>query len=113
MKCIQQQGVRYILNPENYDMALNDFNKAIEINSDYAMALCNRAAIYHLQEHYTGALADLEQAVKLQANNATALLNRGITREMLRDVDGVCQDWQKAYQLGMEKANEYYINNCE
>ena len=39
------------------------------------MALCNRAAIYHLQKHYTGALADLEQA--------------------------------------MEKANEFYINNCE
>ena len=77
------------------------------------MALCNRAAIYHLQKHYTGALADLEQAVKLQANNATALLNRGIAREMLRDVDGACQDWKKAYELGMEKANEFYINNCE
>ena len=51
---------------ENFDMALKDFKKAIEINSDYAMALCNRAAIYHLQEHYTGALADLEKAVKLQ-----------------------------------------------
>jgi tetratricopeptide (TPR) repeat protein len=94
-------------------MALKDFKKAIEINSDYSMALCNTAAIYHLQEHYTGALADLEKAVKLQPYNATALLNRGITREMLRDVDGACQDWQKAYQLGMEKANEYYINNCE
>ncbi|MDB2651816.1 hypothetical protein N9Y26_00755 [bacterium] len=42
-----------------------------------------------------------------------ALLNRGITREMLRDVDGACQDWQKAYDLGLEKGNEYYINNCE
>jgi len=77
------------------------------------MALCNRAAIYHLQENYTAALVDLEQALKLQPSNATALLNRGITREMLRDVDGACKDWQKAYKLGMEKANEYYINNCE
>ena len=59
---------------ENYDMALKDFKKAIEINSNYAMALCNRAAIYHLQEHYTGALVDLEQAVQIQPNNATALL---------------------------------------
>ena len=76
-------------------MALKDFKKAIEINSDYAMALCNRAAIYHLQEHYTGALADLEQAVQLQANNATALFNRGITREMLRDVDGLVKTGKK------------------
>ena len=94
-------------------MALKDFKKAIEINADYAMALCNRAAIYHMQENYTGALADLESAVKLQPNNATALLNRGITREMLRNVDGACEDWQKAYDLGMEKGKEYYINNCE
>ena len=77
------------------------------------MALCNRAAIYHMQENYTGALADLDSAVKLQPNNATALLNRGITREMLRNVDGACEDWQKAYDLGMEKGKEYYINNCE
>jgi hypothetical protein len=32
---------------------------------------------------------------------------------MLRDVDGACEDWQKAYELGIEKGNEYYINNCE
>ena len=77
------------------------------------MALCNRAAVYHLNENYSAALADLELAVKLQPNNATALLNRGITREMLRNIDGACEDWQKAYNLGLEKGKDYYINNCE
>ena len=60
------------------------------------MALCNRAAIYHLREQYGAALADLNKACELDKLNPSILLNRGITKEMLRDEDGACEDWSKA-----------------
>ena len=33
-------------------MPLKDFDKALTLNPNYILALCNRAAIYHLREQY-------------------------------------------------------------
>ena len=51
-------------------------------------------------------------AISLDENYAKAYLNRGISKQMKRDEDGACADWQKAFDLGIELAKKYLMNDC-
>lgn len=53
-----------------YDLALADFSRAIELNSDYAMAYANRGVVYHEMGDYQSALPDFDKAIEL--NNTLA-----------------------------------------
>jgi len=54
--------VNYILN--NFDDAIYDFSKCIDINPNYAAAYHGRALVHIVQEDYHSAISDMEKAVK-------------------------------------------------
>ena len=54
---------------------MSDYNKAIEINPNYAEAYNNRGNIYAQQEEFTKAISNFSKAVKLKPSYAAAYKN--------------------------------------
>ncbi|MEG3440293.1 tetratricopeptide repeat-containing serine protease family protein, partial [Pannus brasiliensis CCIBt3594] len=59
------------------DLALSDYNQAIEIDPRFAMAYNNRALLYAEQHQTDLALADYKKAIDLDPRDAMAYNNRG------------------------------------
>lgn len=52
----------------NYDHALADLNRAIELDPDYAWAIARRGITYQAQGRLEAAQADLERALTINPN---------------------------------------------
>jgi tetratricopeptide (TPR) repeat protein len=61
-----------------YKKAIDDFNKAIELNPNYFKAYNNRAFAYANLRQYQLAIEDYNKAIKLQSDYAKAYSNRAI-----------------------------------
>jgi len=58
-----------------YDQAVSDFNKAIEINPRYIKAYNNRGIVYRLQGQYDRAVSDFNKAIEMNPLDAEAYNN--------------------------------------
>ena len=96
----------------NYQGAIDDWSKAIEINPQNATSYYNRGyAKYKLQE-YQGAILDYTKAIEINPQYANAYLNRGVARELVNDLYGACRDWRKAADFGWKEPAEWVKNQC-
>jgi len=55
-----------------YETALTDYNKVIELNANYTDAYTNRTLLYAILSKKTEAFADIDKALSLNQNNAAA-----------------------------------------
>ena len=62
----------------DFDRAIADYNQALAINPNYALALYNRGIAYYDKRDFDRATRDMNQAIKLNPNFSTAFLDRGI-----------------------------------
>ena len=60
-----------------YKQALSDFNKALEINPNYAGAYYNRGLVNVILEQKEQAISDFSKAIEINPNDAEAYYNRG------------------------------------
>ena len=97
---------------EDYNGAISDNTKAIELNPDYAMAYNNRGYSKSILEDYNGAIADYNKAIELDPNNSLAYANRGISKYILGDLNGACDDAKKVANLGDTDAAKWVAENC-
>jgi len=96
------------VNIGDYDGALEDINKALEINPEYVEAFYNRGVIRGKIGDLEGALADCESALDLRPNYAEAFFNRGSLK--LADGDtskDIVADLNKAISLKSDYADAY------
>ncbi len=63
----------------SYDIALNYFNQAIQIDPSYDWAIAHRGETYRLTGHYQAALADFNQSLSITPTYVWALAHRGVT----------------------------------
>ena len=92
---------------DNYNPAIEDFNKAIELNPNYAEAYSNRGLVYAKKGDYDRAIEDLNKAIELDPNYAEAYNNRGIAFEGEGDYDRAIANYTKAIQLNPDYAVAY------
>jgi Tfp pilus assembly protein PilF len=92
---------------ENLAEAKEDYEKAIEINPDYANAYNNRGNIKLKLGDYVGAIEDYNRAIGLNELFVEAHCNRGIARENLGDLPGAIQDFSRAIELDSEYGDAY------
>ncbi|MDR3207349.1 MAG: tetratricopeptide repeat protein, partial [Oscillospiraceae bacterium] len=57
---------------------MEDYNKAIELKSNYAKAYFNRGIAYDETHQKEKAIVDYSKAIELKSDYAKAYLNRGI-----------------------------------
>ena len=96
----------------NYQGAISDWSKAIEINPQDAVFYYNRGVAKHELKDYQGAIADYTKAIEINPQDAEAFVNRGIVRELVDDLDGACLDWRKAVDFGQTTPAEWVKNQC-
>jgi len=92
---------------ENFEQAKADYNKAIEINPEYANAYNNRGNIKAKQADYNGAIEDYNKAIELHSQFVEAYCNRGIAKENLGDHYEAMEDFDRAIEINSEYIDGY------
>ena len=93
---------------DNLEKAREDYEKAIEVNPDYANAYNNRGNTKSKQKDYDGAMADYNRAIGLHGQFVEAHCNRGIARENFGDLTGAIEDFNRAIELNSEYVDAYF-----
>jgi tetratricopeptide (TPR) repeat protein len=90
-----------------YDQAIADFTKALEINPWYADAYSNRGVAYLHKGQYDRAIADYTKALEINPRYAEACFNRGNLYYKKGQYDKAIADFTKAVELNPRYAEAY------
>ena len=73
---------------EDYKGAIADYNKAIQLKPDYALAYYNRGITKFDLKDYNGAITDYNKAIQLNPSDTLAYYFRGLAKYNLKDCNG-------------------------
>lgn len=99
----QNQGNAFFVKG-NYDLAVVNYNKGIELNPKDATNYLSRGLAYYNKNFYDLAVADYTKAIEITPQESTIYFKRGDSYEKLGDKDKAIADYQKAIEL--DKDNE-------
>ena len=88
----------------DFQGAITDFSKAIEINPQDASAFLNRGVAKTKLGDYPGSIADFTKALEINPQYANALHNRGAAKAALGDYQGAIADYNKAIEVDPKDA---------
>ena len=89
--------------------AIDDFDRAIKINPDYALAFFHRGNAKSDLKDITGALADYDRAIELNPSLDRALYNRAnLKYQRFQDYQGALADYNRVIQINPNDAVCYY-----
>jgi tetratricopeptide (TPR) repeat protein len=89
--------------------AIQDFNKAIQINPQYSVAYFSRSSAKGQTRDVKGALADINQAIAIDPNFAEAYLNRASIKNAQRDKNGSSADVNQAIKINPKFSEAYLV----
>jgi tetratricopeptide (TPR) repeat protein len=95
------------LDKNEYDKAIEDFNKAIELEHDAADAYFNRALAYAWKKECDKAIEDWTQALRLKPNWPDAYFNRGLAYLNKKEYDKAIEDYTHAVELDPRYVEAY------
>ena len=111
-KGLSKMGTDFGTGIQDYQGAIADFSKAIEINPKNEYAYFFRGLSKALLFDYRGAIADYSEAIEINPNSAGAYHNRGLSKISLGQKESGCLDLSKAEELGYAKAYERIKEYC-
>ena len=82
-----------------YDAAITDYNKAIELNPKEASIYFSRGLAHFNKQSYSSAIADFDKVIELDPDEAMAFFKRGNALEKTGNFDKALTDYQKAVAL--------------
>jgi tetratricopeptide (TPR) repeat protein len=91
----------------DFDGALTDYEKAIELHPQSAEAYNNRAGIKRAKGRLDEALADYNKAIELDPALGVAYGNRGLVRKARGDSASALADYDKAIELNPDLVRVY------
>ena len=100
------RGIAY-RDQRDYDLAIESFAKAIELNPDFAKAYTNRAVTYQCKGLFDRAIADHTKAIELKSDHPEAYNNRGTAYGEQGDYDRAIADHTKAIELNPNLTEAY------
>ena len=103
-----EKGVEYWQNGET-DLALEEYDKAIEIDPDYYSAYSDKALILFSKEEFDLAFINLEKAIELAPVNWVWVVydNRGQCYMQLRQYDKALIDFNQAIENNQREPSLY------
>lgn len=82
-----------------YDLAIVDYNKAVELNPKSVPAHFNRARAFSFKRDFASAIASYGKVIELTPNDSIAFYNRAVAYEKLGDAVKAAEDYEKAIAL--------------
>ncbi len=83
----------------DFDSALNDYNKAIELNPKDAATYFNRGRAYSNKKSYDLAVLDFDKTIELNPQDSSAYFNRAEIHERKGKTEQAAADYQKAVEF--------------
>jgi tetratricopeptide (TPR) repeat protein len=100
------RGIAYY-DKDEYDKAIADYTRAIELDPNGEPAYNNRGLAYYYKGEYGRAIADLNRAIELDPKSQTAYNNRGNAYKGKREYDKALDDYNRAIELDPNYALAY------
>ena len=91
-----------------FDRAIQDYNEALRLDPDSALAYNNRGSAYQHKGDYERAIQDYDAAIKLDSNSALAFNNRGRAHHFRENYAQAIKDYEEAIELLPDYALAYY-----
>ena len=101
------RGVAYKVKGE-YDLALKDYDQAIQLNPNAASHYNNRGIIYRLKHDYDRAIADYDEAIWLKSDYVAAFYNRALTYADKGDYGRALSDFEVVLKFNPKSALALY-----
>jgi tetratricopeptide (TPR) repeat protein len=101
-----KRGTAY-LKKGQYDAAIGEYSKALEINPRSAVAYYNRSVAYTNKGKYDKAVTDCSSALQLNPNDANSYYSRGVSYWHLGSKDEAMKDLQSAAKLKHKGAQDF------
>ena len=99
----------------DYQGAITDYDKAIEIDSQFEDIYYWRASAKTELGDHQGAIADWTKVIEIYPQSGLDGLsyrNRGVDKAWIEDHEGACVDWKEAASLGDEDAAGWVKEFC-
>jgi tetratricopeptide (TPR) repeat protein len=100
------------------EKALDEYAKAIEIDSNYSFAYYNRANIHYRTGNYSKALLDIEKCININIGDHKAIILRGLIFSSMNDSTKAIEDFSAVIKVTpdhaqalINRAAEYYKTN--
>lgn len=93
------------------EMAIVDYNKALELNPKDTSTYLSRALAYYNKQSYDLAVADYGKGIELNPKEAKMYLKRGESYEKLGEIEKALADYNKAVEL--DANNETAKNSAQ
>lgn len=87
------------LDIKNYKKAFDNYNKALEINPQYAQVYTNRGNIFFEWGKYKESIQDHSTAIKIKPNLAIGYINRGNVYKSMKEFDMALSDYNKCIEI--------------
>jgi len=92
--------------------ALADYNQAIQLDPELAVAYVNRGLVRRRLGDVQGALSDYNSAINLDPNMGEPFYNRGLIRRSNGDPQGALSDFRRAAAIYKERGQERYYEDA-
>jgi tetratricopeptide (TPR) repeat protein len=97
-------------NKREYDMAIGNLDRAIELNPNYGPAYSSRGYVYYYVMHEVDkAIADFNRAIELNPKDPDAYINRGMVYTAMGEYGRAITDYNRAIELNPKDELAYYI----
>ena len=93
---------------DEYELAIKDYNQAIQLNPNKAEAYNYRGIVYGKNGNLNLAIKDFNKAIQLNPHYTEAYYNRGFAYGEKGEVDLAISGYNKAIQLNIRFAEAYY-----
>jgi tetratricopeptide (TPR) repeat protein len=101
-----KQGIAYSKKGQ-YAKAIEEYNKALEVNPNCALAYYNRSVAYSSMGQYDRAVSDCTRALQLSPRHASSYYSRGVSYWHLGSKNQAIKDLQAAAKLQHKGAQNY------
>ena len=95
------------LESRQYDQAISEFTKAIEIDPRDALAYSSRGLAYDLKGQYDQAISDYSKALEINPRDASTYISRGGAYTAKGQFDQAILDYNKAIEIDPRNADAY------
>ena len=98
---------------QDYDGAIGDYSKAIELDATNPTYFENRALSKTEKEDFNGAVEDYTSSIEIYPSDPETYFQRGMVKlSMNNNYDG-CLDLKRAEELGSQEAKAAIKKSCK